>query len=82
MSIEQARVGEVAARLMERLENEFEEDESAQIEGVVLISVVRHNNGKRVTINYDSGSGMAPYQVMGLLQYVHALLSSDSTRAP
>ncbi len=82
MSIEQVKVGEVAARLMERLEAEFEEDKSAQIEGVVLISAVRHDNGRRVTINYDSGSEMAPYQVMGLLQYVHALLSPDSTRAP
>ncbi len=82
MSVEQAKIGEVAARLMERLECEFEEDEGAQIEGVVLISAVRHDNGKRVTINYDSGSEMASYQVMGLLHYVHALLSPDSTRAP
>lgn len=45
MSIEEAKVGEVAARLMERLEREFTEDESAQIESVFLISAVRHDDG-------------------------------------
>jgi hypothetical protein len=44
MSIEQARVGEVAARLMERLEREFAEDESAQNESVFLIPAVRQDD--------------------------------------
>ncbi len=73
-----AKVGEVAARLMERLEREFAEDESAQIESVFLVSAVRHDHGQRVTVHYDTSSGVAPHEGMGLLQYVRTFLQEKA----
>ena len=49
MPIEQAKIGQVAARLMERLEQEYETDESAEVSSVNLISAVRHDAGERLT---------------------------------
>ncbi len=82
MAIEQAKVGKVAARLMERLEREFGADESAQVESVFLITTVRHGDGERVTVHYDTSSGVAPHEGMGLLKYVHALISQNSIHTP
>ncbi len=81
MAIEQVKVGEVAARLMERLEREYAQDESAQVESVFLISSVRHDDGQRVTVFYDCGTDTPPHEVMGLLQYVHTLLQKRLLRA-
>jgi hypothetical protein len=78
--IDQAKVGEVAARLMEKLEHEFGEDQSAQIGSVFLIAGVRHDEGRRVSVHYDTSSGTAPHEGMGLLQYVQELIRKDSSR--
>jgi hypothetical protein len=73
MPIEQAKVGQVAARLMERLEHDYETDESAEVSSVILISAVRHDADERLTVHYDTSSGLAPYEGMELLQYVYHL---------
>ena len=73
MPIEQAKVGQVAARLMERLEHDYETDESAEVSSVILISAVRHDAGERLTVHYDTSSGLALYEGMELLQYVYHL---------
>jgi hypothetical protein len=78
MSIGQAKVGEVAARLMERLEREYARDESAEVSSVFLISAVRHDVGERLTVHYDTSSGMPLHEGRGLLQYVHALISQNN----
>jgi hypothetical protein len=80
--IDQAKVGEVAARLMEKLEHEFGKDHSAEIGSVFLIAGVRHDEGRRVTVHYDTSSGTAPHEGMGLLQYVQELICKDSSRKP
>lgn len=82
MPIDQAKVGEVAARLMEKLEHEFGKDESAEIGSVFLVAGVRHDEGRRVTVHYDTSSGTAPHEGIGLLQYVQGLISKDSSRKP
>jgi hypothetical protein len=81
--IDQAKVGEVAARLMEKLEHEFGKDESAEIGSVFLIAAVRHDESRRVTVHYDTSSGTAPHEGIGLLQYVQELIcKEDSSRKP
>ncbi len=62
MLIEQAKVGPVAARLMERLEQDYETDESAEVSSVLLISAVRHDAGERLTVHYDTSSGVALHE--------------------
>lgn len=65
----------MAARLMERLEHDYETDESAEMSSVLLISAVRHDAGERLTVHYETSSGLALYEGMELLQYVHDLIS-------
>ena len=78
VAVEQAKIGQVAARLMERLEQEYETDKSAEVSSVNLISAVRHDAGERITVHYDTSSGLAPHEGMRLLQYVHVLLSKNN----
>jgi hypothetical protein len=77
MPIEQAKVGQVAARLMKRLEHDYETDESAEVSSVILISAVRHDGGERLTVHYDTSSSLALYESMELLQYVYHLISQN-----
>ena len=82
MPVDQVKLREVAARLMEKLEHEFGKDQSAEIGSVFLIAAVRHDEGRRVTVHYDTSSGTAPHEGMGLLQYVQELICKDSSRKP
>ncbi len=81
MSIEQAKVGEVAARMMERLEREYESDESAEVSSVFIISAVKHDDGEHLTVRYDSSSGMPPHEAMGLLEYVREIIRRKNIHA-
>ena len=80
--VEQTKVKQVAARLMERLARKFEKDESARVEAVVLITAVRHGEGERLTIHYDTSSGLAHREGRALLRHADTLISRDSTRTP
>ena len=80
MTIEQAKVGEVAARMMERLERDHESDESAEVSSVFLISAVKHDGGEHLTVRYDSSSGLAPHEAMGLLEYVREVICRKNIR--
>ena len=80
--VEQTKVKQVAARLMERLARKFEKDESARVEAVVLITAVRHGEGERLTIHYDTSSGLARREGRALLRHADTLISRDSTRTP
>lgn len=81
MSIEQAKLGEVAARMMERLEREYESDESAEVSSVFLVSAIKHNDSEHLTVHYDSSSGVAPHEAMGLLEYVREIIRRKNIRA-
>lgn len=73
MALDQARVGEVAARLMESLdEQEFGED--AEITDVVLIVAVDHEGGAATSIHSASSPGMPTHAKLGLLTYTQAVL--------
>ncbi len=79
--VEQAKVGQVAARMMERLARKFGKDDSAQVEAVFLITAVRHGDeGERLTIHYDTSSGLALHEGRALLRHADTLISRDSPR--
>ena len=81
-TVERAKVGQVAARMVERLARKFGKDESAQVEAVFLITAVRHGDeGERLTIHYDTSPGLALREGRALLRHVDTLISRDSTRA-
>jgi hypothetical protein len=68
MAIDQAIIGEMAARLMEQLETAYEDD--ATITGACLIVAVDHDQGKRNTVHSNFSSDLATYEALGLLEYV------------
>ena len=77
MAIEQAKFGEVAARMMEALDQRgYGED--AEITDVMLVVAVEHSTeaGARFTnVHWTPNLGMAPHVGIGLLTQVpHALL--------
>jgi hypothetical protein len=73
MAIDQARVGEVAAQMMEVLDQqEFGED--AEITDVMLIVAVDHEGGERTSVHSASTPGMPTYAKLGLLTYVQSVL--------
>jgi hypothetical protein len=73
MAIDQARVGEVAARMMEVLEQqEFGED--AEITDVMLIVAVDHEGGAATSVHSSSTPNMPMHAKLGLLTYVQSVL--------
>jgi hypothetical protein len=78
----QAKVGQVAARLVGRLARKCGKDESARVEAVDLITAVRHGEGERLILHYDTSSGQALGEGRALLRHADTLISRDSTRAP
>lgn len=68
MAIDQTLIGELAARLMEQLEEAYEDD--ATITGACLIVAVDHDQGKRNTVHSSFSADLATYEALGLLEYV------------
>jgi hypothetical protein len=67
MAIDQALLGNMAAKLMERLESEYGEDAKISAAGVVV--AVDNGDGQKF-VQFDFGPELAPYEVLGLLEYV------------
>jgi hypothetical protein len=73
MALDQARVGEVAARLMDSLDQQgFGED--AEITDVMLIVAVDHGGGAATSIHSSSSVGMPTHAKLGLLTYTQSVL--------
>lgn len=81
-TVERAKVGQVAARMIERLARKFGKDDSAQVEAVFLITAVRHGDGERLSIHYDTSSGLGLREGRALLRHVDTLITQGSTRTP
>jgi hypothetical protein len=62
MAIDPAKVGNVAAQLMEGLEQKFESDESAQITTVFLITATDHSDGQRTSIDWSVSEGIPTHE--------------------
>jgi len=70
--IDQARVGEVAAELMDILETTYGED--AQISAVMLITAVNYENGTKTTVHHNASPGMPVHGGLGLLLFVQSVI--------
>jgi hypothetical protein len=75
MSIDQTKVGNVAATLMDNLDAAgYGED--AEITDVVLIAAVVHDDGRQRSLHWSHNPGMPPDALLGLLAYVKAVTSN------
>ncbi len=78
MAIEQARVGEVAAQMMDTLEQQ-QYGEDAEITDVMLIAAVDYDdNGATSRVHYSSSPGMPTHVALGLLTHVQVHISRQS----
>ncbi len=75
MTIDQAKVGEVAAGLMDVLE-EHGYGEDAEITAVILITAVTHGAGRQRTLHWRHTPGMSVDALLGLLAYVQGVTSN------
>lgn len=66
MAIDQALVGNMAAKLIEQLESNYGED--ATIKAAAVIVAVDHGNNN--TVHFDFGPALATYEGLGLLEHV------------
>ena len=80
MAIDQARVGAVAAKLMEILD-QHDYGEDAEITDVMLLVAVDHDHGTSTRVHWSPSPGLSPHVGVGLLTYVRqALLSGLGER--
>jgi hypothetical protein len=76
VTIEQVKIGDVAAKVMEKLEEKYEQDETAKITSVFVLVAVDHNGSERTEVHYAVSPGMATHEVVGMLEQIkHHLLS-------
>ncbi len=77
MAIEQARVGEVAAQMMDTLEQQ-QYGEDAEITDVMLIVAVDYDNGATTTVHSTASPGMPTHVALGLLTQAQVHISRQS----
>ena len=75
MAIDQAKVGEVAAALMDTLD-EYGYGEDAEITDVVLITAITHDEGRQRALHWQNSPEMGYDGLLGLLAYVQAVTSN------
>ncbi len=68
MAIDQSKVGNVAARLMERLGDKYGDD--AEIKAVLLLVDVSHSNGTQDSIEYAPSEALPLHEGVGMLEVV------------
>lgn len=74
MAIDQALVGNMAAKLMEQIEESYGED--AAIQAACVIVAVDHGD-RQNTVHFDFGPELATYEGLGLLEQVSRNLGSS-----
>ncbi len=77
MAIEQARVGEVAAQMMDTLEQQ-QYGEDAEITDVMVIAAVEYDNGAKSKVHSSSSPGMPTHVALGLLTQAQVYISRQS----
>ncbi len=77
MAIEQARVGEVAAQMMDTLEQQ-QYGEDAEITDVMVIAAVEYDNGASSKVHSSSSPGMPTHVALGLLTQAQVYISRQS----
>ena len=77
MAIDQARVGEVAAQMMDTLEQQ-QYGEDAEITDVMVITAVKYDNGASSKVHSSSSAGMPTHVALGLLTQAQVYISRQS----
>jgi hypothetical protein len=73
MAADQKVIGEIAARIMERIEEEYGEE--ATITGAMLIVGLDHGSESgSESVMWQPSAGMARYEAVGLVEHTKALL--------
>ena len=72
MAIDQAPIGQLTARLMDRLEDEYEEGEIGAV--VLVVEITSPDKGNQVTADFSDPRG---YVNVGLLEVIRTGLLSD-----
>jgi hypothetical protein len=70
LTIDQTKIGEVAAQLMDQLEETFGEDESVEIDSVMLIVSVKHGLFDGTHVRWHNSSDLPIHEALGLLRFV------------
>ncbi len=76
MAIEQARVGEVAAQMMEILD-QYGYAEDAEITDIMIVVAVDHNNGAENRVHWSTSPHMHMHTSLGLLMRVQLALGNN-----
>jgi hypothetical protein len=68
--IDQAKISEVVAQLIDQLEETFGEDESIEIDAVMLIVSVKHGLFDGTHVRWHNSPELPIHEVLGLLRFV------------
>ena len=78
MAIDQTKVGETTARLMDQLEERFSDEEQARIKNVFLVVAIEHGGDqapKQLTIRFTGNPDAPFYTHLGLITYARSLVT-------
>ncbi len=78
MAIDQTKVGETTARLMDQLEDRFGDEEQARIKDVFLVVAIEHGGDqapKQLTIGFTGNADAPFYTHLGLINYAQSLIT-------
>jgi hypothetical protein len=70
VAIDQAKIGEVVTQLIDQLEETFGEDESVEIDSVMLIVSVKHGLFDGTHVRWHNSSELPIHEALGLLRFV------------
>ena len=73
MAVDGIKLGNVAARLMDQLEQTREKD--AELESVIIIAAVTNDADRQTTVHYSVSDNMPQHVALGLLTVVQNNLS-------
>jgi hypothetical protein len=70
LTIDQTKIGEVAAQLMDQLEETFGDDETVEIDSVMLIVSVKHGLFDGAHVRWHNSPDLPIHEALGLLRFV------------
>ena len=78
MAIDQTKVGDTTARLMDQLEERFGDEEQARIKDVFLIVGIEHRGGRdprQLIVRFTGNADVPFYTHLGLINYAQSLIT-------
>jgi hypothetical protein len=78
VAIDQTKVGETTARLMDQHEERFGDEEQARIKDVFLIVGIEHGGGRdprQFIVRFTGNADVPFYTHLGLINYAQSLIT-------